>query len=217
MAYDAAKAHEYYENYTKKGKKKGRKKGKKKTSAKTTRIIGLTTAGLNDAGKMEVALVKEKLQAEMNAALKGAKNQAEKDAIRKEYQNKALQEIRNIRSKSEFAKEKTTSSKGSSKAAGGSSKSNGGSKSSGGSSSGSSKSSVRTSASTGTTATSGTDTAAKIESIQSTLTDLVSAVKNISDDKKTLVKETVSRIIEQLKSIKSFDASNIIKGLENMS
>lgn len=211
MAYDAAKAHEYYENYTKKGKKKGRKKGKKKTSAKATRIIGLTTAGLNDAGKMEVALVKEKLQAEMNAALKGAKNQAEKDAIRKEYQNKALQEIRNIRSKSEFAKEKTTSSKGSSKAAGGSSKPSGGSKSSGGSSSGSSKSSAGTSTSVGT------DTAAKIESIQSTLTDLVSAVKNISDDKKTLVKETVSRIIEQLKSIKSFDASNIIKGLENMS
>ena len=99
MAYDKAAAHEYYENYTKKGKKKGRKKGKKKSTAKTTRIIGLTTAGLNDAGKMEVALVKEKLQAEMNSALKSAKSQAEKDAIRKEYQNKALQEIRNIRSR----------------------------------------------------------------------------------------------------------------------
>ena len=213
MAYDAAKAHEYYENYTKKGKKKGRKKGKKKTSAKVTRIIGLTTAGLNDAGKMEVALVKEKLQSEMNEALKGAKTQAEKDAIRKDYQNKALQEIRNIRSKSEFAKEKTSSAKSSSGSSKGSSSKSGSGGSSGSSSKVSSGSSKSTQSSSNST---GTDTAAKIENIQSALTDLTNAVKNLSDDKKTLVKETVTRIIEQLKSIKSFDASNIIKGLENM-
>ena len=142
MAYDKQKAHEYYENYTKKGKLKGRGKGsKKKTSkkkGKTTNLIGLSTSGLNDEGKMEFALMKEKLTGEMNAALKNAKNDGEKDAIRREYQKKALSEVQKLKSSPQYQSAKK-SSKGSSKSSGsskgsGSSKSSGSSKISGGSS-----------------------------------------------------------------------------------
>lgn len=37
MAYDPAKAHEYYEKYRKKGLKKGRKRGRKKTASSKTK------------------------------------------------------------------------------------------------------------------------------------------------------------------------------------
>lgn len=123
MAYDPVKAHEYYVQYRKKGKKKGRKKGK---SEKKTSLIGLSTAGLNDAGKMQWAMEKEALAAEMNEALKGAKTPEERQRIRSEYQNRALQALQKIKSNPSTAQAKKSSSKsGGSKVSG--SKSSGGS------------------------------------------------------------------------------------------
>lgn len=208
MAYDAAKAHDYYENYVKKGKKKGRKKGKskKKTSSKATKLVGLSTAGLNDAGKMEVALVKERLQAEMNEALKKAATPAEKEKVRKEYQNKALKEISDIKSNASYATAKKSSTK---KATGKSSSSSKGSSSSGkgggaskAGSSGSSKSSSQEK---------------KLNDIKNEIANLSKVIKNMSEDKKELVKEAVTEMIKKLSSMKGIDTSGLIEGLKKMS
>lgn len=144
MAYDKEKAHEYYVKYRKKGIKKGRKKGKSKTSTKKTNLVGLSTGGLNDQGKMQWAMAKEKLKTDMNAALAKAKTPEEKEKIRQEYQKKALSELQKMKSDPSMAKAKATkaassksaksskgsSSKGSSKSSGGSTKSSSGSSSS---------------------------------------------------------------------------------------
>ena len=104
MAYDKDKAHEYYIKYRKKGLLKGRGSGKtekskgKKGSKKKTSLVGLSTSGLNDAGRMQAALVKEKITSEMNDALSKAKTDVEKEQIRQEYQNKALAEIQKLKS-----------------------------------------------------------------------------------------------------------------------
>ena len=135
-----AYAREYYQKYKKKGLKKGRKKGSKK-STKQTNLVGLSNSGLNDQGKMQWALAKEKLKTDMNAALAKATTPEEKAKIRQEYQNKALGELNKIKGDPAMAKAKatkTSSAKSSSKS---SSKSTGSSKSSAGSSKGSSKSS----------------------------------------------------------------------------
>lgn len=102
MAYDPVKAHEYYEKYRKKGLKKGRKKGK----AKQTSLVGLSTAGLNDSGKMQWALTKESLQTEMNKALSEASSDEEKAKIRADFQNRALQALQGMKSDSSYAKPK---------------------------------------------------------------------------------------------------------------
>ena len=211
MAYDAAKAHEYYENYVKKGKKKGRKKGKSKkkssTRSRATSLVGLSTAGLNDAGKMEAALVKEKIQNEMNEALKKAATPAEKEKVRKEYQNKALKEITALKNNADFAKAKAASKKStSSKSSGGSS-----GKSSGGSSKGSSGSS--TSSGSGT---SGTTTTQKVADISAQINAITDALKNISNEKKGVVREVVGQLIKQLQSMKGVNTSGIIDSLERL-
>lgn len=102
MAYDPVKAHEYYEKYKKKGLKKGRKKGK----GKQTSLVGLSTAGLNDSGKMQWALTKESLQTEMNKALSEASSDEEKAKIRADFQNRALQALQGMKSDSSYAKPK---------------------------------------------------------------------------------------------------------------
>lgn len=114
MAYDPVKAHEYYMEYKKKGKKKGRKKGK----GKQTSLVGLSTAGLSDAGKMNWALTKESLQNEMNKALAAATSDDEKAKIREDFQSRALQALQKMKSDPAFAKakaSKTSSTKQSSK------------------------------------------------------------------------------------------------------
>lgn len=101
MAYDPVKAHEYYEKYRKKGLKKGRKKGRKKTTsskAKTQTLIGFSSSGLNDNGKMQWAIKKKDLQDEMNAELAKAKTPEERQAIRSDYQNRALQTLQEMKS-----------------------------------------------------------------------------------------------------------------------
>lgn len=135
MAYDPVKAHEYYINYRKKGLKKGRKKGKGK-AAKTPKssLVGLGTAGLNDAGKMQWAMLKKELNEQMNAELDGVTDiQQRKDIISK-YQNQALAALQKIKADPSYATPKKTraSSGGSSskKSSGGSSSSSSSSKSS---------------------------------------------------------------------------------------
>lgn len=198
MAYDKQAAHEYYENYTKKGKKKGRAKGKGKKKSSTTRIVGLTQAGLNDAGKMEFALMKEKLQSEMNSALKSAKTEAEENAIRMEYQNRALQEISKIKSNPNYAKPSSSKSS-SSKSSGGSSKSKG-SSSSGGSKSSSGSSSQ----------------SAKMDSIKSEISNLTAAVKNMDAAQKEKVRAAVNQIIEKIKSMTGVNTDSLISSLSKI-
>lgn len=120
MSYDPVKAHEYYEQYRKKGLKKGRKKGKKKTSQKRTSVkkvslIGLSSAGLNEAGIMEAAFIKERITNEMNVALAKTVDPIQKEQIRRIYQNQALTELTQLKSDAKYAKAtKSSSSKSSS-------------------------------------------------------------------------------------------------------
>lgn len=103
MVYDPIKAHEYYLKYRKKGLLKGRKKGKGKAKTSTKKIkqeslVGLSTGGLNDNGKMLWAMKKKELQAEMNAKLAKATDPADRKEIMEDYQSKALQELQKIKS-----------------------------------------------------------------------------------------------------------------------
>ena len=108
MAYDPVKAHEYYMQYRKQGKKKGRKKGKgKTTSAKKTSLIGLSTAGLNDNGKMQWALKKKTLQDELNEKLAKTTDPNERKELVEDYQSKALNELRKIKSDPNMATAKS--------------------------------------------------------------------------------------------------------------
>lgn len=144
MAYDPVKAHEYYEKYKKKGLKKGRKKGKKKTTSskiKKQSLLGLSTSGLNDAGKMNWAMAKKDLQDQMNVDLAKATTDEQKAEIRADYQGKALKALQDMKKDPSFAQAK--SSKSGSKSGSKSSNKNGsksGSKSSGSASNKSGKS-----------------------------------------------------------------------------
>lgn len=113
MAYDPVKAHEYYEKYRKKGLKKGRKKGKKKnTSSKVKKqnLLGLSTSGLNDAGKMNWAMAKKDLQDQMNADLAKATTDEQKAEIRADYQGKALKALQDMKKDPSFAQAKSSKS-----------------------------------------------------------------------------------------------------------
>lgn len=130
MAYDPVKAHEYYINYRKKGLKKGRKKGKGKTT-KTPKssLVGLGTAGLNDAGKMQWAMLKKELNEQMNAELDGVTDIQQRKDIISRYQNQALAALQKIKADPGYATpKKAKASSGSSKSSGGSHKSSSSSK-----------------------------------------------------------------------------------------
>lgn len=62
--YDPVAAHEYYENYTKKGLLKGRKKG----SSKNTN--GMSTSGWSDAQKAQWKAAKARIASSRSSALK---------------------------------------------------------------------------------------------------------------------------------------------------
>ena len=215
MAYDKQKAHEYYENYTKKGKLKGRKKGKGKSkSEKTTKLVGLSTAGLNDEGKMEFALMKDKLQTEMNAAMKKASTQSEKDAIRLQYQQRALQEISKLKSDPKLQKQKAAKSS----TAKSSDKSSGSSKSSGGSSSKGSSSSGKKSgsSSSGSKNSSSASQEQKLNDIKTEIQNLTEAIKSVTEEQKELVKNTINLIMEKLAGVTSADATSLLTSLESL-
>lgn len=194
MAYDKQKAHEYYINYTKKGLLKGRKKGKKKktsgkkgrkksTAAKTQSLLGVTAYGLNDAGRIQAGLVKEKMKAEMNAALKSAGSDAEKEKIRVEYSQKAQQQIAALKNDPQYAAAKKTSS-GKSSSKSGSSKSSGENKSS---SSKKNKASKRKKA---------------IQKLQKTIKNLESMLKTLPEEQKQAVRETIQSALDKIQGLK---------------
>lgn len=77
--YDPVKAHEYYENYRKKGLKKGRSK---KTPEEQALAQRKSTKGLNDMGKAAAEEVKEAIKAERKEIYKLIA-QAVKDNIKR--------------------------------------------------------------------------------------------------------------------------------------
>lgn len=187
MAYDPVKAHEYYEKYKKKGLKKGRKKGTKKAKkGKQTNLVGLSTGGLNDEGKMQWAMAKEKLKSEMNAALAKAKTPEEKDKIRAEYQNKAMAQLKSMKGNASYAQAKKASAKAST--------SKGSAKSSSGSS-GSSKSSGSSSKSS----ESSSSTTQMINRIKDSISQLQNRLNSLSPEQKEQVKETIQVQIDSIR------------------
>lgn len=131
MAYDKQKRHEYYINYTKKGLKKGRKKGTgRKKKGTTSSLLGVSIAGLNPEGKVEAALIKDRVKKEMNEKLKGAKTDADREQIRREYSLKAVNEIANLKNNAKYAKPKAAKAPKAPKAAKTSSSRSSGSRSS---------------------------------------------------------------------------------------
>ncbi len=235
MAYDKVKAHEYYIKYRKKGLLKGRKAGvnanhkvnklynppvkttgtgKKGKKAKKVAIKGLSTSGLNDAGKAQAAAIKEQLTTEMNKALSKAKTDAEKEKIKQEYQNKAAQEIQKLKSDGKYAKAKASSggSKGS-KGSKGSSGSSGGSKSSGGGSGSSTKADAEA-------AKAAENAAKKFEASVNVLNELLSGIGNkldrLDEGKKAEAKRVLNNILAELKNHLGVDASKYEKLKDNL-
>lgn len=198
MAYDKAKAHEYYVNYTKKGLKKGRKKGRKKGTTSTTTstaFLGVSAQGFNDEGRLQVALVREKLKKEMKAKLANAKTDEERQKIRIEYSRKAQEEINKLKNDPKYAKPKATK-KTSTKGTSSSAKS---------SSSGTSKSSGSSSSSTKTTtkATAKTTKPTMSAQMKKAITDMKSKVEEILSSGK----------IDQLSESEKTDLKNQLQGM----
>lgn len=200
MAYDKAKAHEYYVNYTKKGLKKGRKKGRKKGTTSTTTstaFLGVSAQGFNDEGRLQVALVREKLKKEMKAKLANAKTDEERQKIRIEYSRKAQEEINKLKNDPKYAKPKATK-KTSTKGTSSSAKS---------SSSGTSKSSGSSGTKTTTKAT--TKTTAK-----TTKPTMSAQMKKAITDMKSKVEEILSSgKIDQLSESEKTDLKNQLQGM----
>lgn len=215
MAYDAAKAHEYYVNYRKKGLKKGRKKGTGKTTttkSKTSSLLGVSTSGLNDEGKIQAALTKEKLKKEMNAALSKASTDEERDKIRVEYSRKAQQAMAKLKADSKYAAPKTTKTKSSTQSFKGSAKVSAKGSSGSGStktkaSSGSSGSSKAAKA---TTSTTGSKTKAvpkaAINSLKNNLTVLQKLTMTASPEQKKLLKSVMQQVLNSLVKMKGLSA-----------
>lgn len=209
MAYNKQQAHEYYINYVKKGKKKGRQKAKttkksKKKSA-TTKLLALSSSGLNENGKIELAFMKEKLTNEMNSALSKAKTAEEKENIRREYQKKAVQAVNDLKANKDYAAEKKTSTKGSSSKSGGSSKSgsskSSSSKSSSGKSSGASKSSSSSNTSSNTT----------VKQVSAALEKIQSQLSSYSPEKKAELRGVVNSLLSALRGNNTNQISALLK------
>ena len=219
MAYDKAKAHEYYMKYRKKGLLKGRKAsvnanhklnknynppvkstgtGKKGKKAKKVALKGLSTSGLNEAGKAQAAAIKEQYTAEMNKALSKAKTDADKERIKQEYQNKAAQEIQKLKSDSKYANAKKSS--GGSKGSSGSSKSSGGS---GSKSSGSGSGSTSSTKADAEAAKAAENAAKKFEAsvnvLNEILTGLGDKLDRLDEGKKAEAKRVLNNILAELK------------------
>lgn len=195
MAYDKQKAHEYYIKYRKKGLLKGRKKGKAKTKGKAKKakqesLVGVSTSGLNEQGKIEAAFIKDDMKKQMNEALSKAKTDEERQQIKKDYSLKAVQAINDLKNNSDYAqpkKAKAASTKATKeKTAKESSK----------------ESETKTAASTTkTTTTTAKETVAKedVERLSNVMTDLSQKVDQLTADQEEQVKTLLTDIIEQLK------------------
>ena len=192
MAYDPQKAHEYYEKYRKKGLKKGRKRGRKKaatTKQKSVGLIGLSSSGLNEKGKFEAQLVKEKLKKEMNDALSKATSAEERDNIRREYQAKASSAIADLQKNTDFAKPQKEKKAKEAKT----------------SNSKKSSSSSEKSA----------ETKAKIQELSSKLDSLTEKINSMSTEQKTQVKQQLTDLLNEWKkkNVAGLDLSALSKRL----
>ena len=186
MAVDKkAYAKEYYQKYTKKGLKKGRKK------AKQENLVGVSTSGLNQEGRIEAQFIKDDLKKQMNAALAKAKTDEEKLKIKKEFSLKAAQEMNRLKSDPKFAKP-TTAKKSRSSKSSESSKSSGSSskKSSGSKSSGSAKSSNNSTKQIST---------AEVEKLSKTIDDLKQKINDMTQEQEDQVKTLLVDIISEIK------------------
>lgn len=199
MAYDPVKAHEYYIKYRKKGLKKGRKKGSSKTKTGSTTFLGVSSQGFNDEGRIQAALIKEKLKKEMIEALKKATTDEEKEKIRVEYSRKAAQQLAALRSDPKYAKPKAAK------------KTTGNSRSSSGSSRAkSSASGQKTKEITSTKKAPEVITPAALNEVTpETVTKigefadrLKSMAKNLTPEQKASVQKTVQSLIDKLKAFK---------------
>lgn len=199
MAYDPVKAHEYYIKYRKKGLKKGRKKGSSKTKTGSTTFLGVSSQGFNDEGRIQAALIKEKLKKEMIEALKKATTDEEKEKIRVEYSRKAAQQLAALRSDPKYAKPKAAK------------KTTGNSRSSSGSSRAkSSASGQKTEEATSTKKAPEVITPAALNEVTpETVTKigefadrLKSMAKNLTPEQKASVQKTVQSLIDKLKAFK---------------
>lgn len=96
MAYTKAQAHEYYENYTKKGLKKGRKKGKKKKSNAKKKTKGVVKKALSKSKKKTIS--KEQRQA-CNDECKAAREliAAQKKEFMRQYREQVKELISSLR------------------------------------------------------------------------------------------------------------------------
>lgn len=220
MAYDPVKAHEYYEKYVKKGLKKGRdkkstedtkkkstkKKGSTKKAAKSS-LIGFSTSGLNEQGKIEATLLKEKITNEMNAALAKETTAEGKEKIRREYSQKGIDAVNKLKSDSKYAAATKTSTKSS-----GSTKSSSGSSSKSSSSgSGSTKSSSKSSnSSSGTSSNTVSEASAVIDTLKKTF-------ENMSDTDKAEMKTKISSLITELMDrSQKLTKNNILSKLQSL-
>ena len=219
MAYDSAKAHEYYEKYKKKGLKKGRKRGRKKTTSSKTKkqsLLGLSTSGLNDAGKMNWAIAKKDLQDQMNAEIAKATTDEQKAEIRSDYQNRALKTLQDMKKDPSFAQAKSSKS-GKSSESSNKSGSKSGSKSSGSAANKSSKSKrSKTAAAKSTTSAKAVShgsasTAArtvsneeftKIKEMSEQIEELKTRLAAMSIEQKAKVRDSVRLMIDKLKKVK---------------
>ena len=199
MAYDAAKAHEYYEKYRKKGLKKGRKKGtkaKKGTGTKQS-LVGLSSSGLNDEGRVEAGIIKDRYKKAMNEALSKAKTPEEKERIRAEYSKKAQAEINALKNDSKYAKSKETKAKassGASKAKASSGKASSGKKSA-------EKSSASSASSNKSSASAKVDKKT-IDTLKKQMETLRGLMATASDEQKKKLVKAMTNLLTTLKSMK---------------
>ena len=194
MAYDKQKAHEYYIKYRKKGLLKGRKKGKAKTKgkakiAKQESLVGVSTSGLNEKGKIEAALIKDDMKKQMNAALSKATTDEERQQIKRDYSLKAVQAINDLKNSSDYAQPKKAKAAKAAKAP----------KESKASTSKESSKKSETKAATSTTkTTTAKETVAKedVERLSNVMTDLSQKVDQLTADQEEQVKTLLTDIIE---------------------
>lgn len=172
--YDPVKAHEYYlKHRTLKGRKKG------------------STADLNDTGKVAAEEVKERLQAELKAALKKVKkgNTEARKKLRELYKQKYLDELEEIRKDNTMVKPPKEKKQKKAKAAS--------SKGSKGSSKGSSGSKSQKSEKQ--------ETKEKPKTEEEKILDIVKQLKEklsvMSDEQKAQAKELIKSLIEKYKKM----------------
>lgn len=208
MAYDKAKAHEYYIKYRKKGLKKGRKKStKKSTTSKTSSLLGTSTSGLNDEGRIEAAAIKDRYKKQMNEALAKATTDAEKEKIRVEYSKRAQREIAALKSNPKFTTAKKSSSSGSKASAKKSSgSSSGGKKTSGASGGGSKKTTTTATSGSGRSTSTPKVSAATLNTLRNNLDVLSRLLQTASAEQKKKIAAVMKPILSSLKTLRGLSS-----------